>query len=72
MNGGDQTNFVAADVEDGQPANLVCAWEYFSQLNKRLEVLCFYMLIPMLQRRLGVWVFLYKFIETFSGDDVHG
>jgi len=31
MDGGDQTNFVAADIENGQPANLICAWECLSQ-----------------------------------------
>jgi hypothetical protein len=34
MNGGDQTNLVAADVENSQPANLIRAWECLSQLRE--------------------------------------
>jgi hypothetical protein len=70
MDSGNQSNFVAANIENGQPADLIRAWEYFSQLHKRPEILRFGVLVPMLQSGLGVGVLLCEFVKTFAGDDV--
>jgi hypothetical protein len=37
VHGGDQSNFVAADIKDGEFSDLVCLREHFEQLLKTLK-----------------------------------
>ena len=71
MHSGDQSNFVAADIKDGEFSDLVGMRKDLSQLHEIQKSAFLHNRVPMRERCLGVRVLFRKLIQTPPGNDVH-
>jgi hypothetical protein len=71
MHSGDQSNFVAADIKDGEFSDLVGVRKDLSQLREIQKSAFLHNRVPMRERCLRVRVLFSKLIQTFPGNDVH-
>ena len=72
VNSGDEPRFVAAEVENCELTDLVSGWEVTAEFGKIGVVFVLCEPIPVFQRGAGFRMFSGKFVQTFSGDDMHG
>jgi hypothetical protein len=71
MHCGAQSNFVAADIEDGEFPDLICVGEGFPQLRKIRETFFPHDRVPTRERRPCVRMLLRELVQPLSDNDVH-
>src|ERR1019366_4057710 len=69
---GDEASLVSADVEHGQPADLIRVRQQAPKFGEVCRIVPFQCPIPMRQPTRGGRMFGRVFVEPFARDDVHG
>jgi hypothetical protein len=71
MNGGDESNFVATDIEYRESSDLIGVRKALGHLRKILKALFSHNGVPARERRFGFGMFVREFIQPFPCNDVH-
>jgi hypothetical protein len=71
VHGGDQSNFVAADIKDCEFPDLVGVRKCLTQLYEVQKSAFPNDAVPMGDGRLGIWMLFSELVQSFSRDDVH-
>jgi hypothetical protein len=71
VDGGDQSDFVAANVEDSEFADLIGGGKGVSQFGEAGEVILFDEAVPLDEGIGGLRIAGGKFVEAFSRDHMH-
>ena len=68
---GDQSNFVASNIEDREFSHLVGVRKFFAELHEILKPAFTHNRVPPRERRLSIWMPLDKVVQTLPCDDMH-
>src|ERR1700730_9763390 len=71
MHGSDQSNLVAADIEDSEPCHLISLRKSLTQLREVRKASFSHDRVPVRKRGSSVQMLLCELIQTLPCDDMH-